>query len=817
MADLQPYQRQVSPDARLSVPSAPNPWEEIGRATQDLGAEGGQAAYYMARAQRNTLERDWEKTQPLAAKAIAQAGLDGEQFYADARAKAPEDLAGFQDQVGKWWDDKAGELKKTVTATDPATAQRLANYIDIQTTDMKSHYIGSAISDATTAGIATRVSSIQKTLDISQNQVASNPALYGPALSNVLASIDSQNIGAAKKEELKKTAQNGLSYSAVSGQIAINWRTADKALNSGAWDSSLDPKDKIRLEAQVNAASKEEDYQALKAQAAADRTAVLTASRNASDLEIGIERGTKGYPDIEAAYNSKDPTKQISPAVRTQLTVALDARAAKDAKAQASLVFVQSALAGQTTIDPKNSEQMNAVDDHFLQSYQSWTQPQTPPDAPQGAATAQPAAPSQADIDALTTQYVTKLGVVPKSLQGQLRGELRSGTGEQQVHAANMIETFRQQNPALLNDFAPEDIQRAIGITSQVQSGVTPQNAIQNVHDAEKVDATTKQARGDSYLEATKPPNGVPRFDAVAAELKGQVNTWAQRYLPGVTNPDVPVEMVAQYDNLKKQAFIRTNDMETSQKFAADTIKRTWGVSSINGAPKWMSNPPENFYAAPPAYGLSQADNSAWMKDELVKDFTANSIIDTTAGDARDRLSIVPDISGRRDAQGRPVYTVMFQQSTGQLLPAVDAQGNPLAWQPDWDSSETKARLDAGQAANLAHAKAVDQSGAGASIPKGNKYGGMAPAVVVPPVKAVPAPAAPSPAVQPDALTPGDMVAPPSPAAAPGNQSSLTGPQALVRDSIKTASIKELRTLVSEAKADDIKSLAAAELKRRGA
>lgn len=442
-----------------------------------------------------------------------------------------------------------------------------------------------------------------------------------------------------------------------------------------------------------------------KAQTDADKAAAQSA------LEINVSRGAADYPEIEAMFSAG----QISAEKRKEMTIALDKRNEQLAKEHAALGFVQAAKAGQFTIDPKNADQMKAVDADFTQSVTEWVNTPVP-----GEEGLPPRAPNQVEIEEKTLQYVARVGVVPDVLQGSLRGQLRNGTPEQKIDAADMLEKFRLQNPALLDDFAKEDIERAITIADMDRQGIGPEKITEIVTENEKMDEATKKDRTDYYMEMTKPAvQGVTRYKNNETELKGALNTWMQRNFPGMTNPDMPPEMVGDYDRLRMGSFVRTRELGTAREFAIQTIKRTWalsGMATIDGTAKWAKSPPENYYSAPATYGLSQPENAEWMRAELVRDFGKDGIWDKAAGPLEERLAIVPDILGRtNDADGgKPTYNVIFLNSQGQLAPVVDAndpQHRPLPWAPDWENSDKKKALDKKAAAELNAARVEDRTG----------------------------------------------------------------------------------------------------------
>lgn len=816
MAVVEIWNRGVIPEGRVAIPSSENPiTEQFGKGMQTLGQAGTQAAYDVVRAENIAEDNAWRSEQPEVAKAIAQAGVDSQQAIADIKAKLPADLAGYQEEVGKYWDTQKGELFKKFSSP------RAQDYIDLQMIGLKGSDIAAAVKDSTAAKFKVRGDAVQATLDLGANTLISRPDQYEVVMSNVMATIDGQkgDVPEATLNEWRTKGTQNLTAAMLGGQIERDPISGLKQIQSGKWDERITPQQKVSLVKVAEAGIREKQYQADRAQAAAEKAQREQSALKLSDLQIAISRNEAGYQDIEKAYDQGKGWLQ--PDDRARLTIALDTRGEKDAKAAAGLNFVAGAKTGAYQVDPKSPEQMEAVNADYLNQVKLWT---APDESGQPSRT-----PEQ--IASLTQDYVETVGVIPEALQSQLRGQIRNGNNQQVISAANTIEQFRQTNPALLDDFAKEDIERASMITSQVASGVDPAQAVNNVLALQKMDKATVEGRKDEYDALTKPSGSVTRFQATQGELQGAINSLWQQYVPFKTNPAVPAEMVAQYDQLKREAYQRTGDMGQAQKSATDALKRVWGQSAINGTPTWMKSPPENFYSAPANYGLRPDQNSEWMKRQLVDEFTANAAIDLTAGPAKDRLAIVP--SNRVDERGRPLYSVMFRDSLGNVGPAVDARGVPLLWAPDWDKSATKKELDAAKAKEIELLK----KGVDPSLPYSDQakeiLSGKQSKAEVPPgpwtlsqmteaelkelkksvdqmtgIKPTLQSAMPEPE-QPDQLAADEM------SAEPGIAPEMAAIPAFLAASMHSATTDELQILVKQARSESVRAAVAAELARR--
>lgn len=453
---------------------------------------------------------------------------------------------------------------------------------------------------------------------------------------------------------------------------------ADKWYAAPAPGVSQDQKD--RLYRFMLADVKEADYRAAKAERLAEKAEAEGNARFLSDFQIRLHRGEVGYREVEEAYEAG----KVKPGQRAEMTIFLDRRREKDEAAAALAGYAAKALQGDATLDPRNKDHRDAATALFLNESQGWQA--------QGF--------DQAEQKERTIALASRLGIMPEPLQAQIRGQLRAGSVGQRIDAADTLERLRNANPQLMNDFGAEDIELGTMIAQNARLGVPADEAVRRADEALRRPAAERAVLKDQFREVVK-KNPSEDF------IKKGLNSFAERYVPFVSNPDVPPAMAAEFDTLAADSFARTGDFDTARTVALDTLRRTWGVSAFNGKPAWTKSPPELFYGRP---NLSPEDNAAWMREQLVSEWKKGAIYDASAGDPAQRLSIRPHPARPVDKKtGLPLYSVIVKAADGTMSPMLDAKGNLLAWAPDWDTSPAgktaaKEQADEVEAARKKHA-----------------------------------------------------------------------------------------------------------------
>lgn len=392
---------------------------------------------------------------------------------------------------------------------------------------------------------------------------------------------------------------------------------------------------------------------------AAEKQKSIVEAQIASDMDIAANRGGLTYAQIEEAYLQQ----KISPAKRAELTKKLDEQNNLDAKSFAAMQRVKGAVNGTVVLDPKNGDDKKAVDAHYKATLQEMS-----------ATTQDPQ-----DLQSKALSLVKSYGMVPASLQGQVRGQLRSSNPDDVAAGADMIAKLRQTNPQLLNDFAEEDIKAANHIDSLVQAGFTPQAAMVHATESLKMSPEIKAARSADFKEKIKSSSP---DDAIKSALNSY---W--RADPS----SIPPDMREQFVQLAEAEYIRTGNFDAAKKSATAMIGRSWGQTRIglgiddSTGVRWMKNAPEMYYAAP----IAGVDNSKWMGEQLAHDMAAGDKMRPGGYDQNKMMLVTAPVKTK---EGLPTYYVFYKDDNG-VLQQYSGDNGALVWHPDWQTSQERERI----------------------------------------------------------------------------------------------------------------------------
>ena len=409
--------------------------------------------------------------------------------------------------------------------------------------------------------------------------------------------------------------------------------------------------------------------------------AQLEATENAdfsANLEDRVRSGIAGFSQIDAGRERIGPQKWV------ELREIVRNREAIEATKVAGRQLVLDTLDGEAFLDPKNPDHRKAVNDFAADVILPMLgNPDVKPDMK----------------SKIVTQFMARTGMVPKALQGIMRGQLRAGTPEDAVDAARMIDNLNQPeslggNPRALRDFAQTDIELGIMVNNFKKAGLSDEAAVEFSRAAtDNLTPAKRSLRRDLFSDQTRDdPNAEWLTDEIG-ELGG-----IRGFFTFGDDIKIPDAMHAEFNMVAEESFQRTGSLDDSREFALTQLQNVWGMTEL-GNRRWQKFAPEVVYS------MSTDD----IREQLLTEIQAAADAEEEAGAVTEisntilkgedfdrlRLQIDPATSRER----RPSYQVLFLSDDGfnKVL--------PQTWRPDFASSPAMQRITERRAKDLSEAK----------------------------------------------------------------------------------------------------------------
>lgn len=390
--------------------------------------------------------------------------------------------------------------------------------------------------------------------------------------------------------------------------------------------------------------------------AAEQQKAALTQQNEiyGSNLEINVNRGASSYQDIDNAFSQG----LITASKRTQLTLNLDKQEIEKRKEAEKLTLgidvVTSSLNGGRKLDYKNTDDKKAVNNYFSQVLAQSIKDM----------------PSDAQSQTIAN-FAGQTGILPEVVQGQIRGALRSGSPDEIAFYSDMLDRVKTANPSVVNDFSAAEIATGNMVNTYVRAGMEPKDAISLAYKNLQVTPQEHEARQKRY-DMDKNYQGNLTYLKVQGTGSSMFG-WFGQSLP----EKIPDQMNGEFESLVRAEYERSGDIEPARKTALEIMRKTWGVSNIGGD-KWMKYPPEQVYAV-------AGENGDWIKNQLYKEFTTSN---WTSGEDINLTLQSDSLSARQE---NPSY-IILQEKEGVFNPIFDANGKPMRFRPDYQSSDAYAK-----------------------------------------------------------------------------------------------------------------------------
>jgi hypothetical protein len=197
------------------------------------------------------------------------------------------------------------------------------------------------------------------------------------------------------------------------------------------------------------------------------------------------------------------------------------------------------------------------------------------------------------DVAALQA-VVARTGIVPKSAAAQMRGSIVSNDPKRVADALTLSSNLINSNP---NAFVGVDGQKdfennAVAFRHYVDDlGMTAQDAAKKI--------IQQQSPEYQAMKAKIKPEDIDakiKKELSVGDLAHQFDQvpWIPFTDPKVGfDPKQRLEMYSQYAEGVKEHYLENGDWDLAKKQSANDLKKTWGVSTVNGSQTVMQYPPE--------------------------------------------------------------------------------------------------------------------------------------------------------------------------------------------------------------------------------
>lgn len=182
------------------------------------------------------------------------------------------------------------------------------------------------------------------------------------------------------------------------------------------------------------------------------------------------------------------------------------------------------------------------------------------------------------------SEFVRQTGIVPKSVQGQIRVGLMSGDPNQTARAAALANKIRDANPEADVFVGTPKLAALSGLmTDNMNAGLPAAQALQIALATTDITGEQKKIRDQHYTVDQKTGGG--NSQALQSDLQSRDGHFWNHA------PQAPMGMQAAYDGLVHQFYTQTGDIAKAREIAGNQLRQTWGVSKVNGTPEYQQYP----------------------------------------------------------------------------------------------------------------------------------------------------------------------------------------------------------------------------------
>lgn len=503
----------------------------------------------------------------------------------------------------------------------------------------------------------------KRTVDAGRATLDQTLATLGTAAAGATTADERNLIIAQAKEAIQGAVAGGLYWPEKAGDLERSWlgkvddvdarraimsnpaRAAQVLAGSEGWGNLAPERRQTLWEAANRAADADaREQKALAAQAERDRKEAQ--SWEFAGLLDDLESGKRGEKDI-ALFEAETGFVTAMQKKRALDTAQLYEERRR--KATENVDRVRTLLAANVPLDP--AQDRKGVDQYWrLEIAPKLTDP--------------------AQVESMAVSFAGQTGMLPEDIKGVIVGSIRGPNVEQKVTGAALLSKIEARSPAAAGDVPDEQRRYARLLNEYIASGATPKEAV------ERVDQQTSPATG--VMQQRREALTAKTMDAEYAEMAK-----ALRSVPGFLNdmPDPAADpafsgLSADYANFYRPAFEATGDAELARSEAIDKVRRTWGVTTVDGNRRWLK------YAPEVVYGVEDRGekDAAWIGEQLR---TTVAELPTMKGSDAPRLILQPDQQSWQEYRetGRPKYSIL-QVRDGVIDAVIGPDGQPFRWAP---------------------------------------------------------------------------------------------------------------------------------------
>lgn len=278
-----------------------------------------------------------------------------------------------------------------------------------------------------------------------------------------------------------------------------------------------------------------------------------------------------------------------------------------------------------------------------------------------------------AKLNDVLAQFVHDHGVVPTSIFERVEAAERAQDAGALAEAAGLWAVIADAAPNTGRD--PGDRIAAVRTLTE-RFGLEPKEAAQRVL-AHAPDSATRKQRLETYKDDHS-DGGVEILDDLG--IAPDVSWWWGR------GYDLEGAPIVEAEELRREAFALTGDIDVANAMTAEAMTKRWGVSNIGGETRFMNLPPERYFPIDTIPNASSKNYRKGLPEEMraqIMDELVHQRLDAAGWPAREGYQLIPTENARRRMKegGLPEYYVYLEGpfGAGDLVQAREQVGGVSA------------------------------------------------------------------------------------------------------------------------------------------